>query len=185
MIADFWNSGSVSDGCISAARSSGYFYIDWRGNITPCVFNPYAVANIYDLYKQGKTLNDIIYCPMFRAIQEWQKEYGYGDRNFRAKNYIIPCPIRDHHAFMRKVIDEYKPKPIDQSAKEALEDPEYYKGMVEYDKRLAELTDPVWEEECKAAEERLKLALEQGMDALTAISEEAHAESYKPDVKRR
>jgi len=34
-VADFWNSGVLSRGCIAYGRSGGYFYIDWAGNITP------------------------------------------------------------------------------------------------------------------------------------------------------
>ncbi|MCM8756875.1 MAG: DUF1684 domain-containing protein [Candidatus Omnitrophica bacterium] len=40
-IADFWNSGTASDGCMAAARGGGYFYIMWDGTITPCVFIPF------------------------------------------------------------------------------------------------------------------------------------------------
>ena len=172
MLADFWNSGSVSDGCISAARGSGYFYIDWRGNITPCVFNPYAVASVYDLYRRNASLNEVVFnCPFFRAIQEWQKEYGYGNREFKSGNYIMPCPIRDHYPVMRRLIDEHKPKPIDRSAAEALEDSEYYRRLAEFHKRLKELSEPIWRRQCRESEERLRLAKEQGMDALFAASE--------------
>jgi len=36
-IADFWNSGTASDGCMAAARGGGYFYIMWDGTITSCI----------------------------------------------------------------------------------------------------------------------------------------------------
>ena len=39
-LIDFWNGGPMSLGCISAGRSGGYFYIDWNGNVAPCVFFP-------------------------------------------------------------------------------------------------------------------------------------------------
>jgi len=171
MIADFWNSGSVSDGCISAARSSGYFYIDWRGNITPCVFNPYAVTSVYDLYQKGGSLNDIITCPFFREIQKWQSDYGYGNREYWSGNYIMPCPIRDHYPTMRKFIDKHKPRPIDKSAEEALADPQYLKRLSDFHKRLKELSDPLWEQQCRESEYRVQLAREQGIEALYAMSE--------------
>ncbi len=38
----------MSGGCISAGRPGGYFHLDWDGNISPCVFAPYAVDNIYE-----------------------------------------------------------------------------------------------------------------------------------------
>ena len=52
-LLDFWNGGPLSLGCLSAGRSGGYFYIDWNGNIAPCVFFPYTLANIEDLYRGG------------------------------------------------------------------------------------------------------------------------------------
>ncbi len=32
-LADFWNNGVLSNGCISAGRPGGYLYIDWNGDI--------------------------------------------------------------------------------------------------------------------------------------------------------
>jgi MoaA/NifB/PqqE/SkfB family radical SAM enzyme len=59
-LPDFWNSGTATKGCISAGRQGGYFYIDWNGKVTPCVFIPYSPVNINDAYREGKTLNDIL-----------------------------------------------------------------------------------------------------------------------------
>lgn len=179
MIADFWNSGSVSDGCISAGRGSGYFYIDWRGNITPCVFNPYSIGSIYDFYKNNSSLNEIIFCPFFKDIQKWQEEYGYGNRRYWCCNYIMPCPIRDHYPMMRRLIDKHKPKPIDKTAEEALSDPEYYKRLAEFHKHLKQLSQEIWEQECREAEQRVHLAKEQGIDALYAVSEKDYAHKLK------
>ncbi len=50
---DFWNGGPLTIGCISAGRPGGYFYIDWNGNIAPCVFFPYYIDNLYDIYTSG------------------------------------------------------------------------------------------------------------------------------------
>jgi MoaA/NifB/PqqE/SkfB family radical SAM enzyme len=60
-LADFWNHGTLSDGCISAGRSTGagYMYIDWNGAVSPCAFVPYSPVNVKDVYKRGGTLNDI------------------------------------------------------------------------------------------------------------------------------
>jgi MoaA/NifB/PqqE/SkfB family radical SAM enzyme len=43
-VADFWNSGVLTDGCIAQGRRGGYLHIDWNGNITHCVFIPYVVG---------------------------------------------------------------------------------------------------------------------------------------------
>jgi MoaA/NifB/PqqE/SkfB family radical SAM enzyme len=143
-VADFWNSGLVSDGCISAGRSGGYLYIEWNGNVTPCAFNPYAVANINEIYKKGENLNDVLNKSFFQKIRRWQDDYAS-----KQGNWILPCPIRDHYKEMREFIDEDKPQPIDNSAKQALQDKKYTEKMINYDKDLAKVFNPIWEKEYK------------------------------------
>ncbi len=46
----------------------------------------------------------------------------------------------------RNIIDKYNAEPEDISAKEALEDKEYYEGMVSYDIKLKNLLDPYWKD---------------------------------------
>ncbi|RLD15831.1 MAG: radical SAM protein, partial [Caldiserica bacterium] len=53
---------------------------------------------------------------------------------------------RDHHEYFRKNILTDDIKPEDENAKEALEDPEYFKLLKEFDEKLWSLTDPLWEE---------------------------------------
>ena len=93
----------------------GYFYIDWNGKVSPCVFMPYSPININDAYRDGKTLNEVWQDPFFASLRNWQKSYKQKDGN-----WLMPCPIRDHHADLRKMIAEYEPEPSDESAREAL-----------------------------------------------------------------
>ncbi|RKZ02325.1 MAG: radical SAM protein [Candidatus Hydrothermota bacterium] len=144
-VADFWNSGVVSDGCIAAGRPGGYLYIDWNGYVMPCVFIPYYVSNINEIYANGGNLNDAIVTPFFEKIRRWQHEYGYKFHSTPG-NWLMPCMIRDHHAEFRKIADEVGVKPEDENADAAFKDPNYYKGLVEYDNRLKELTEPIWKE---------------------------------------
>jgi len=144
LVADFWNCGSVSNGCISAGRSRGYLHIEWNGNVTPCAFNPYAVANINEIYKNDGNLNDVLNKPFFQKIRRWQDDYAS-----KQGNWILPCPIRDHYKEMREFIDEDKPQPIDESAKQALQNKEYAEKMINYDKALTEIFDPIWKKEYK------------------------------------
>jgi len=146
-IADFWNCGSVTDGCISAGREGGYLYIEWNGNVTPCVFNPYAVANINEIYKKGGSLNDVLNLPFLEKIRKWQDDYALKQKPENMGNWILPCPIRDHYEEMRQFIDQDKARPIDEAAKQALKDPKYKEGMINYDKKLAKTFDPVWKKE--------------------------------------
>jgi len=50
---------------------------------------------------------------------------------------------------MKEFIDECKPEPIDESAKQALKDPEYKEKMIRYDEDLTKVMDPIWEKEYK------------------------------------
>jgi hypothetical protein len=146
-IADFWNSGSFSSGCISAGRPGGYFYVEWNGNVTPCVFNPYSPVNIYDLYRDGKTLNDVLADPFFREIRAWQDRYGLRTPPEQTGNFMVPCPIRDHYDFMLPALQKHRPRAIDPSGDAALGDVQYQQGLIEYGRRVAALTDPIWERE--------------------------------------
>ena len=146
VLADFWNHGTLSDGCISAGRNTGggYMYVDWNGHVTPCVFVPYSPVNINDIYANGGTLTDAWQEGFFAHIRSWQAEYAAGDG--KHGNWLMPCPIRDHNAEFRKWVMQYEPDPVDINAEQALLDPDYAKGLDEYDKAYKDLTERVWEE---------------------------------------
>jgi len=144
-LADFWNSGMASFGCISAGRSGGYFVIDWKGDVLPCVFFPYTTHNILKVYKDGGDLNTVLFSPFFEEIRHWQNEYGYTNPKDETGNWIIPCPIKDHHKSAYEAIIKHNAKPADLPASEALSDERYHKGLEEYDNRIDELTSEIWE----------------------------------------
>jgi MoaA/NifB/PqqE/SkfB family radical SAM enzyme len=146
-LVDFWNNGCLSDGCISAGKPEGYLYIEWNGNVTPCVFNPYSPVNIYDVYRKGGNLNDILEEPFFESIRKWQKEYALDRKPEELGNWLIPCPIKDHYKEMKKMIDEHHPKPIDEASRLAITDKEYEKGLYEYGEKVAAVSDPIWKKE--------------------------------------
>lgn len=149
-IVDFWNGGTMADGCISAGRAGGYLCINWNGHVTSCAFMPYSPVNINEAYAQGKTLMDVWSHPFFIRIRDWQREYGY-DKNFAEdrdfKNWIMPCPIRDHYDKFFQMQREFQLKPVDENAREALLDPEYREGMKKYNQEVAALLDPIWRTE--------------------------------------
>jgi len=145
-IADFWNSGVLSRGCIAYGRSGGYFYIDWHGNVTPCAFIPYYVDNIYDLYNNGKTLSDALFSDFMKNGRQWQKNYGL-DNWKKPDNWLMPCSIRDHYEIFRNSVLPKDVKPEDQKAKEALESDEYFEVLKKYDEKLEGLTKKIWETE--------------------------------------
>jgi len=145
-LADFWNSGVLARGCIAYGRSGGYAYVNWHGNVTPCVFIPYYVDNIYDLYKNGKTLTDALFSDFMKNGRKWQREYGL-DNCKKPENWLMPCSIRDHYEIFRNSVLPKDVKPEDEKAKEALESPEYFEVMKSYDQELKSLTENIWETE--------------------------------------
>jgi len=145
-LADFWNSGVLARGCIAYGRSGGYLYIDWHGNVTPCAFIPYYVDNIYDLYDNGKSLTDALFSDFMKNGRKWQREYGL-DNWKKPDNWLMPCSIRDHYDIFRKSVLPDHVKPEDEKAKEALESPEYFRMLENYDKELQRLTEKIWETE--------------------------------------
>ena len=142
-LADFWNSATLSSGCIAGGRTrgGGYLYIDWNGAVSPCVFVPYSPTNIKDAYARGETLDDVWANPFFADIRNWQEGYWQG-----RGNWLAPCIIRDHHADLRRLIAQHEPEPADESARQALLDPQYARGLEEYDEQYQTLTEPLWKE---------------------------------------
>ncbi|MEO0225672.1 MAG: radical SAM/SPASM domain-containing protein, partial [candidate division WOR-3 bacterium] len=139
MFADFWNHGPVSDGCISAGRPGGYFYIDWQANVYPCVFFPYSAANIKEIYTRGGNLNDLINIPFHQRIRNWQFKY------WREGDLLRPCPMRDHYLTAKKFVIETGATPGDDGARAILLNAEYEKQMAKYDNELALKTRDIWE----------------------------------------
>ena len=145
-VADFWNSGIVSNGCIAYGRPGGYIYIDWNGNIMPCVFVPYYVDNIFEIYERGGTISDALFSDFFKRGREWQYRYGY-EPGRTPQNWLMPCSIRDHYKNFKYNIAGEKVKPEDENARVAIKDIGYEKKMIEYDERLGKLTEKIWKEE--------------------------------------
>lgn len=154
-LADFWNSGTTTSGCIAGGRPGGYFYITWNGEVTPCVFVPYAAANIYDIYKNGGTLDDVLLTPMFKRTRQWQASTGFtlydpdhpgqeGHRECSAQNWLAPCFIRDHHKEFMKAASECSVKPIDHGAEDALASQKYHQQMIKYGEEFCDISSNLW-----------------------------------------
>ena len=145
-VADFWNSGTSSSGCIAAGRPGGYFYIDWDGDVTPCAFVPYSTANIKDIYRSGGNLDDILKCPLFTRIRQWQDEYAYTQPAEKTGNWLCPCTIRDHFSEFLDAARYCHARPIDDEAAAALADSEYHCGMIGYGNEYKHLSEEIWNE---------------------------------------
>lgn len=145
-LADFWNSGTGSNGCIAAGHSdSGYLYINWNGDVTPCVFIPYAIGNIREVYREGGDLNTILNSPLPTLIRHWQNRYGYARKGKDTGNWLAPCIIRDHFDELLPMLERCRAKPIDPEAAAAIADPQYREGLIRYGRRYRELSGRIWE----------------------------------------
>ncbi|MEO0102969.1 MAG: radical SAM protein, partial [candidate division WOR-3 bacterium] len=147
MLVDFWNHGTASHGCIAGGREGGYFHINWHGDIAPCVFFPFGVTNIRDIYQRGGTINDAIKSSFFKGVRDWQKEHGFLSmgKNVKDGDWLRPCPIRDHFLEARSIIEKYGARPIDYAPHEIVSERRYIEEMVSYDKELESLTKPIWQ----------------------------------------
>ncbi len=152
-VADFWNSGMISYGCIAYGRAGGYLYIDWNGNIMPCVFVPYYEDNIIDLYEIGKTLTDALFSKLFINGRNWQYSYSYNHpvlNNIepeKLKNILLPCSIRDHFKNFKENIITENTKAEDENAQIVLNDLDYFNRLSNYEKEMEKEFNPIWEKE--------------------------------------
>jgi len=145
-VADFWNSGSLSDGCIAYGRWHGYFYVNWHGNVMPCVFVPFYVHNVKELYAQGKSLEDALHSRFFKNGRRWQLEHGFGNPLNR-KNGLMPCSIKDNFDNFKKNILSKEVKAENPDADTMRNDPEYSAILRRYDEELEKLTSVIYEQE--------------------------------------
>ena len=147
-LLDFWNHGPLVEGCIAAGRERGYLHIDWNGKVMPCVFMPYAAADLREVYAGGGTLNDVWATPFFRAVRQWQRDYGYGRPKLsREGNWMQPCPFRDHFHTFSTWIERFQPEPEAGVACAALLTDPLHARMLACGIVQARLTQPIWEQE--------------------------------------
>lgn len=141
-IADFWNGAIISDGCISSGSPHGYFYINWDGNIMPCVFVPHYVDNVKTLYNSGKTLTDALFSPLFEEGKKWQKRYT--NNKGKLSNLLMPCLYRDHYKDFFEIAKGTNAKPENQAAGDAINSKEYYDKMLLFSEELDKESSPIW-----------------------------------------
>lgn len=95
ILADFWNDGTLTGGCISGGRS--YFHVNSAGDVEPCVFAQYSVDNI-----MKKPLREILNSDFFRAIRSRQGEMT---------NRLRPCMVIDRPQVLRDHVERFGAKP--------------------------------------------------------------------------
>lgn len=104
-IADFWNDGYYTSGCIAGGRQ--YFHINAAGDVEPCAFVHFAVDNI-----KNKSLREVLQNPLFKSFQ---------DRVPFNENFLAPCPIIDAPQALREIAEEVNVRPTHKGADAVLE----------------------------------------------------------------
>ncbi|MHB8896580.1 MAG: radical SAM/SPASM domain-containing protein [Candidatus Geothermincolia bacterium] len=146
---DFWNHGTMIGGCAAAGRERGYLYVDWDGNVLPCVFAPYAASNIHELYATGRTLNDAWRSPFLAELRGWQQRHAAGDGSrlceLNDSRLVCACPVRDHYDDFRDIVLKTGAGPVGPSAGPCLSSTSYARQMSDYGRSFAEMSRPVLE----------------------------------------
>ncbi|MCR4398017.1 MAG: radical SAM protein [Firmicutes bacterium] len=99
-IADFWNDGEFSGGCIAGGRR--YLHINAAGEVEPCAFIHYSTCNIRDV-----SLVDALRSPLMRAYQKHQP-FNH--------NMLRPCPLIDNPEMLEKIVRESGARPTQKNA---------------------------------------------------------------------
>jgi MoaA/NifB/PqqE/SkfB family radical SAM enzyme len=99
-VADFWNDGCLTGGCMSGGTL--YLHVNYRGDLEPCVFMHFAEDNILDMYARGQHLWEVLNTPLFRRIREV---------NRRDPNLLRPCPIVDHNEWLAEALQGTNARP--------------------------------------------------------------------------
>ncbi|BAF59175.1 predicted Fe-S oxidoreductases [Pelotomaculum thermopropionicum SI] len=107
MLADFWNDGEMTGGCIAGGRR--YFHINAAGDVEPCAFVHFATDNINE-----KSLIEALRSPLFASFQKRQPF---------CENHLRPCPLIDNPEALRAIVAESGARPTHPGAGTVLEDP--------------------------------------------------------------
>jgi len=128
LIADFWNDGWMTNGCISGGER--YFHINANGDVEPCVFAHFAVDNIRD-----KSLPEALNSLLFRKI-----------RNMRpyCPNPYRPCMLIDNPEVSRAAFCMPGVYPTHPGAETLFTD--LASAMDEYAAEYGKLADKAWAE---------------------------------------
>ncbi|MDA8299295.1 MAG: radical SAM protein [Deltaproteobacteria bacterium] len=129
VVADFWNDGVLSHGCLSGGRV--YLHVNANGGVEPCVFAQFAADNIFD-----KSMEEILNSMYFKSIRKEQ---------MGVKNRLRPCMIIDHPKILRKVVSEGGAKAAQEGGESIIT--ELKDKMDEYSQNYGKIADKVWETE--------------------------------------
>ncbi|HET7295382.1 MAG TPA: radical SAM protein [Vicinamibacteria bacterium] len=138
-LADFWNDGPASAGCL-AART--YLHVLNSGQIEPCVFAHFGLHNI-----RTTSIVEAVNSPFFQAIR---RAFPYSDDG----NLRRPCMIVDNPQVLRKVVAEHVVPAGHEHSEDIIKDPGVVAWVDAYAARLKSLADPLWERQIQDPSDR-------------------------------
>jgi len=125
---DFQNDGEFVGGCIAAGKN--YLHINANGDVEPCVFIHYSMANIKKV-----SLLEALQQPLFSA---------YHDLQAFNENMLRPCPMLENPDYLMKMIHATEAKSTDLASFESVE---HLCGKCkEYANAWAPVADELWSE---------------------------------------
>lgn len=140
ILADFWNDGSLTGGCISSGRV--YLHINANGDVEPCVFAQFAVDNIRE-----KPLAQVLDSPFFRELRARQPFH---------ENPYRPCMIIDNPHILRDAVRNCGARPSYPDAIRLLT--EFAGGLDAYAREYGRVADIAWERDRKCETHRYREA---------------------------
>jgi len=125
-LADFWNDGEYTGGCIAGARR--YMHINAAGDVEPCAFIHYSDCNIRE-----KSLLECYKSPLFSSYRAHQP--------FNS-NMLRPCPLLDNPHMLAQMVHETGAKSTDYTQPEDVD--ELITKTEAAAERWAKVSDPIW-----------------------------------------
>jgi len=154
LVADFWNDGTLTGGCLAAGRK--YLHINNRGDVEPCVFVHFATDNIREV-----SLMEALQSPFFQSIRKRQP-FGH--------NLLRPCPIIDHPDILRDAVEQHGAYGTHEGAESLISD--LRAGLDQYAENLKKVTDVVWENQYQWAQDWLNEEQKQAAARAEALDRE-------------
>ena len=128
-IADFWNSGPMSKGCIAGGK---YLHVNNKGDIEPCVFFKFTTHDV-----RSSRLIDALRSPLFSEIRKAQATQ---------QNPLTPCQFMDHPHDGRQAVEISGARPSEEGG-ELLFGPEILPFLERWSSEYREqYADPTWTE---------------------------------------
>lgn len=137
LVADFWGDGTLTGGCLSGGRK--YIHINNKGDVEPCIFAHFATDNIKDT-----ALLECLCSDFFKDLRRMQPFGG---------NLLRPCPIIDHPAVMKRVVERNNAYATHDGAETLIN--ELQPGLHAYAAGVRDVLNPIWQNEMAWAHEWL------------------------------